>query len=359
MSRSSGLSVTAGIFQVVHSLSFIIHDVEEDTAPDAEASTVLRLRKYSPKELLIWLSELHYSYSSTPVIMTFADLHALHALIGAAIDDIERIYRPQQRSGSRHPSQTSGRPTPAGSPAPTGKVKPACSTSITDSDADESGDTDISMPPTPVSPVHTSSPSNNNVRFANGNGRVKKGRGRAHTISAASSPPVGSSPVTMLPPILKQPPLDWPSLDIPMPVLNSSPHEAISVAQATPSPLYLTVPSTPNPSPVTLSQQADQSQIIPPRSPHTPHMTANNSNGADNEKVNPSYTPGATEMDANANGENPRQKEWKKRCEDLTSHPEVINAMNRIVASCGQMSAIVQKPFLTMCDAAMGVSKLP
>ena len=55
-------------------------------------------------------------------------------------------------------------------------------------------------------------------------------------------------------------------------------------------------------------------------------------------------------------GETPRQKEWKRKCEDLTSHPEVIAAVTRIVAACGQMSASVQKPFLTLCDAAMGVS---
>ncbi len=60
-------------------------------------------------------------------------------------------------------------------------------------------------------------------------------------------------------------------------------------------------------------------------------------------------------MEIEPGGETPRQREWKKKCEDLTSNPEVINAINRIVAACGQMAAIVQKPFLTMCDAAMGV----
>jgi hypothetical protein len=34
----------------------------------------------------------------------------------------------------------------------------------------------------------------------------------------------------------------------------------------------------------------------------------------------------------------------------------VISAVNRIVAAAGQMSATVQIPFLTLCDAAMGVS---
>ncbi|KIP03318.1 hypothetical protein PHLGIDRAFT_94938, partial [Phlebiopsis gigantea 11061_1 CR5-6] len=38
----------------------------------------------------------------------------------------------------------------------------------------------------------------------------------------------------------------------------------------------------------------------------------------------------------------------------MTAHPEVIKAINKIVAACGQLSAAVQKPFLTVCDAAMG-----
>ncbi|KAJ3999098.1 hypothetical protein F5050DRAFT_1565815 [Lentinula boryana] len=40
--------------------------------------------------------------------------------------------------------------------------------------------------------------------------------------------------------------------------------------------------------------------------------------------------------------------------ETLTSHPMVISAVNRIVAAAGQMSATVQIPFLTLCDAGMG-----
>ncbi|KAK1230958.1 hypothetical protein PQX77_005932 [Marasmius sp. AFHP31] len=40
--------------------------------------------------------------------------------------------------------------------------------------------------------------------------------------------------------------------------------------------------------------------------------------------------------------------------EVLTAHPEVSFAINKIVAACGQMSATVQPPFLSICDAAMG-----
>ncbi|KAI8973144.1 S-adenosyl-L-methionine-dependent methyltransferase [Trametes punicea] len=40
--------------------------------------------------------------------------------------------------------------------------------------------------------------------------------------------------------------------------------------------------------------------------------------------------------------------------ESLASHPDVIAAANRIVAACGQISATIHRPFLTLCDAAMG-----
>ncbi|KAJ7348063.1 hypothetical protein DFH08DRAFT_960419 [Mycena albidolilacea] len=40
--------------------------------------------------------------------------------------------------------------------------------------------------------------------------------------------------------------------------------------------------------------------------------------------------------------------------EQLTAHPTVGAAINRIVAAAGQMAATVQVPFLTLCDAGMG-----
>ncbi|KAL0577536.1 hypothetical protein V5O48_004434 [Marasmius crinis-equi] len=39
--------------------------------------------------------------------------------------------------------------------------------------------------------------------------------------------------------------------------------------------------------------------------------------------------------------------------EALMAHPEVSYAINKIVAACGQMSATVEPPFLSICDAAM------
>jgi hypothetical protein len=42
--------------------------------------------------------------------------------------------------------------------------------------------------------------------------------------------------------------------------------------------------------------------------------------------------------------------------EALTTHPAVVAAINRIVAACGQIAMSVQAPFLSLCDAVMGVS---
>lgn len=40
----------------------------------------------------------------------------------------------------------------------------------------------------------------------------------------------------------------------------------------------------------------------------------------------------------------------------LTSDPLVVRAINHIVAAAGQLSATVQAPFLSICDASMAVS---
>lgn len=42
--------------------------------------------------------------------------------------------------------------------------------------------------------------------------------------------------------------------------------------------------------------------------------------------------------------------------EALLSHPAVVHATKLIVSATGQLAAMVQRPFLTICDATMGVS---
>lgn len=43
--------------------------------------------------------------------------------------------------------------------------------------------------------------------------------------------------------------------------------------------------------------------------------------------------------------------------EALLSHPAVVHATKLIVSATGQLAAMVQRPFLTICDATMGVSE--
>lgn len=44
--------------------------------------------------------------------------------------------------------------------------------------------------------------------------------------------------------------------------------------------------------------------------------------------------------------------------EALLSHPTVVHATKLIVSATGQLTATVQRPFLTICDASMGVRGL-
>lgn len=253
--------------------------------------------------------------------MTFADLRALHAIIGAAIDDIERIYRPP--SSLRRASLSSMTPAlnPSSSLSSFRSSSKARSSISTDSDIEEEDDLDADdVPLTPLSASNArfqpspSQGSANSVRFASG----KKSRERSHTMSSlpqSNASSVSSVP-PMPPPILKQPPLDFPDLDVPIAVVSTSPPDAPSRA----------APSTPSSSP----------QI----------------------SISPSVTVELENVGAGAStllDPSLRQREWRKKCEDLTAHPDVIKATNRIVSACGQISAMVQKPFLTVCDAAMGV----
>ncbi|KZT06629.1 uncharacterized protein LAESUDRAFT_725719 [Laetiporus sulphureus 93-53] len=65
--------------------------------------------------------------------------------------------------------------------------------------------------------------------------------------------------------------------------------------------------------------------------------------------------PTAPETNASAGSTPKRDKEeLQVLSEALTTHPAVLAAASRLVAACGQLSAAVQRPFLTVCDAAMG-----
>ena len=161
--------------------------------------------------------------------MTLADLYALHALIGAALDDIERIYR----DASSSPSPTPTTPyTDLTSPCTPYRRRPPRRTSLEDETDEEAF---------PLPPLHT----------------PKTPRRPRHSASLDSIDTV----------------LDFPPLD---------------------KPYY-------------------------PTEAHDANVEA---------------------------------------AESLASHPDVIAAANRIVAACGQISATVHRPFLTLNDAAMGVRPL-
>ena len=50
------------------------------------------------------------------------------------------------------------------------------------------------------------------------------------------------------------------------------------------------------------------------------------------------------------------EQERKKAAETLlATHPDVLAATNRIVAATGHLAACVRDPFLSLCDASMGV----
>ncbi|KAL4250136.1 hypothetical protein ABKN59_006496 [Abortiporus biennis] len=211
--------------------------------------------------------------------MTFANLRALHALIGSAIDDIEKVYndnssRPSQRR-TEHPP-----PLPLKSvPKPTlnhqlatPSLSPSPISSLSDySDDEDTKDDDSSAIPTPISANFTPVVPSSSPPF-----QQKRMRSRAYTLPASTN----TTPV-----FLPDPPLDFPDLDSPAPP--------------------------------------------PPPSSSTPEIT-----------------PVASSES--------KEEERRKKSEKLSTHPEVVAAASKIVAACGQISAMVQKPFLTLCDAAMG-----
>ena len=259
------------------------------------------------------------SLSSRPTItrngpkMTFATLRALHAIIGAAIDDIERVYRPGNAtkkppaptpSSPSHPApplprlpsslkperpprsphrQTHLPSPPSCSPSPSSRSRSRSSSPSVSSQCSHT--IDVSALPTPIS-----------AKFAVSPKHQSKQRVRSKTL------PSSVRPSTLKPErkgkgfddadLKRTEPemlLDWPDLDTP----------------------FIKPPPAHNP----LEKEDDASK--------------------------PSLTP---------------LKSKQEREEELMMDPNVINAVNRIVAASAQLAASVQRPFLTLCDACLGVS---
>ncbi|PPQ92568.1 hypothetical protein CVT25_010511, partial [Psilocybe cyanescens] len=121
-------------------------------------------------------------------------------------------------------------------------------------------------------------------------------------------------------------------------------------SNAAQSPTPLNISSGRNQNPVSASTNS-QAYVSPPPSPlmATSPQSASASSGLSST---PASVPDAAptidfpSLDAPCNP--------ASLAEALTSHPTVLAATCRIVAAAGQLSATVQTPFLTLCDATMG-----
>ncbi|KAI0946796.1 hypothetical protein AcW1_010153 [Taiwanofungus camphoratus] len=228
--------------------------------------------------------------------MTFTTLRALHALIGTALDDIERVYRdaavPQSpASPFTYSSQSPVSPHSSPYPSPTSPWPPpsSSSSSSVSSYSDSHSHSGVASecasgicaysaaPATPTSPRAARRPRPILTALANSTQQP----GLPPPLGAHQLPPTPASLVCPASPIAAAPraPLDYPDLDLPF--YDSRPAGA-------------------------------------------------------------------------AQAEDRARDETQAQAEALTAHPEVIAATNRIVAACAQLGASVQRPFLTICDAAMG-----
>ncbi|KAJ6629329.1 hypothetical protein B0H10DRAFT_1360709 [Mycena sp. CBHHK59/15] len=109
--------------------------------------------------------------------------------------------------------------------------------------------------------------------------------------------------------------------------------EAVYADAATPD----LAPPSPPPPPPTHSRTASRAYASPPPSPGVPPPAA------------ACIPPAPFDFPALDSPYDPASP-----AEQLTTHPRVVAAINRIVAAAGQMAATVQVPFLTLCDASMG-----
>lgn len=414
--------------------------------------------------------------------MTFATLRALHAIIGAAIDDIERVYHaadadqryPLSPVSPTSPSYSTASTSPWSSrekqlqtdwppPSPTASIYSSTESDISIDDAPCSSGgweepafeirrekevqiprTKTPSPPSPVSPVtpsrrgrcnsatvpRTPGPAPSTPRRS---GDTPPGAGDGRIVGGAPSTPRRSndtppgaeqdSPCTPRnrddSPYVRRPPLryaphsppglgssarksgDTPptpanSLASPLvprrrelapspPELGSSTHRS---GDTPPTPANsLASPQVPRrrepaPSPYVpgmgtpySSQQSRRRIEVPytpyaphehgygqPRLPHSPPPTPASHvfpcAPLDYPALNNPFYPSEKEKAERERDAGAEEPETRARAEALTSHPAVIAASNRLVAACGQLSASIQRPFLTICDAAMGVRTL-
>lgn len=226
------------------------------------------------RSFLLFVNPLTLTNLRSPLCirMTFATLRALHAIIGAALDDIERVYHDAdpRTQRSRDTENAASPSTPPYTPPPTANLHNSFSdlpeNFQTPSPSSQSADDNSLL--TPLSLVNTSLPPPKPPQDR------KVGRERARTLPPIATPPLLSSnppPVPVPDTAKEQEPLDFPSLDEPKYVKDRD--------------------------------------------------------GCKRTKLQ----------------------------DELATNPQIISAVNQLVAACGQLSTSVQKPFLVLCDAGMGV----
>lgn len=119
-------------------------------------------------------------------------------------------------------------------------------------------------------------------------------------------------------------------------------HAVYSSRLASPSPSSSSS-STPPPSP---PKQ--------PRSPTPPLLSLSNNTLSSASYYSSSNTPTPSDYDAPLDFPDlDLPGDPSSPAEQLTSRPDVANAISRIVAAASQMAVVVRSPFLTICDATM------
>ena len=124
--------------------------------------------------------------------------------------------------------------------------------------------------------------------------------------------------------------------------------------------VYASRLGSPSPSPSSSSSSSSTPPPSPPkqhRSPTPPLLSlSNNTLSSASHYSSSNTTPGPSSEYYDAPLDFPDLDlpgDPSSPAEQLTSRPDVANAISRIVAAASQMAVVVRSPFLTICDATM------
>ncbi|KAI0273040.1 hypothetical protein BGY98DRAFT_129177 [Russula aff. rugulosa BPL654] len=123
--------------------------------------------------------------------------------------------------------------------------------------------------------------------------------------------------------------------------------------------VYASRLGSPSPSPSSSSSSSSTPPPSPPkqhRSPTPPLLSLSNNTLSSASHYSSSNTPVPSSEYYDAPLDFPDLDlpgDPSSPAEQLTSRPDVANAISRIVAAASQMAVVVRSPFLTICDATM------